>query len=407
MWSRSMGSRSYWIPDDLGLQAVHQRPFVANEDKVIVGRRGVIEAWGAWHRLEINPPHAYAALLFDVDHPAQRGWVDPPWYGHGLPKILPSWVVHNFHNGHMHVGYALDLPVARHDNARLGPQRYAARVADRLSLYLGADPGYRGLIHRNPVNPGPDCEVWQPQLWLATHTLAALDKAIPKSIRPTRIRGTGLGRNVDLFSAMVKEVHRPRWADALAHQGWREFWLDHVRGQNVAMFPGAELPDSECRSIAKSCYRYWTKQYDPSRFKDLQVKRNAKRWHGTFDYDFEARDASILSLAQVGFNQREIAEIVELTTARVGQVIKKVKSHNSSTPSSTPTPSQKGKADTLAYLPTDPEPRPVTSWRVVKGCTLCDQDNLHNPGPVLCIRCGVLSVDSKEKHHLPHKDRRN
>ena len=43
-----------------------------------------------------------------------------------------------------------------------------------------------------------------------------------------------MGRNVDLFAAMIKEAHRPRWADALASQGWRKSWLDYVRGQNAA-----------------------------------------------------------------------------------------------------------------------------------------------------------------------------
>ncbi len=229
------GGNDYWVPEGLGLKAVHQRPYVADDNKIIVGRRGIIEAWRDWHRLEINPPHAYAALLFDVDAPSERGWADVPWYFHRVPKgTTPSWIVHNLANGHMHVGYALELPVARHGNARLGPQKYAAHVADRLSVYLGADPGYRGLIHRNPINPGPGCEVWQPHLWLRTHTLDDLDRAIPKSVQPTPYRRSGVGRNVDLFAAMIKEAHRPRWADALASQGWRESWLDYVRGQNAA-----------------------------------------------------------------------------------------------------------------------------------------------------------------------------
>ena len=85
---------------ETGLQQVHQRPYVAGDDKIIVGRRGVIEAWSDWHRLEINPPHAYAALLFDVDNPSDVGWA-------GKPKVPPSWIVQNTVNGHMHLGYAL------------------------------------------------------------------------------------------------------------------------------------------------------------------------------------------------------------------------------------------------------------------------------------------------------------
>ena len=97
------------------------------------------------------------------------------------------------------------------------------------------------------------------------YTLGELDKVLPKG-KPPSHRLTGIGRNCDLFRSMISEVFRPRWAGILGAQGWSEAWLDHVRAQNVAMFAPEGLPDSECRSIAKSCFRYWTLQYDPGRF---------------------------------------------------------------------------------------------------------------------------------------------
>ena len=366
-----------WIPDGLGLKAVHQRPYVAGADKVIVGRRGVIEAWAEWHRIEVNPPHVYAALLFDVDNPSEEGW-------YGL--VLPSWIVQNTFNGHMHLGYALETPVGRHDAAGMKPQRYAAHVADRLSLFLGADPGYRGLIHRNPVNPGPGCAVWQPEFWLRTHTLEGLNKAVPKSVEIPATPQTGVGRNCDLFNAMIKEVHRPRWADRLGAEAWRHSWLDHVRQQNELMFPGHTLPDFECRSIAKSCYRYWAKQYDPARFSARQTARIAKRWHGKCDYDFDARDASILSLAEVGFKQREIAELVELSKGQVSRRLKKLHTITVNHP-----------------VPAPAAPRPVQEWAVVTACVLCRPETLHRPGAVLCVACGRLSRDGKEEWRLPRR----
>ena len=84
-----MGARSYFLPEDLGLQAVHQRPYVAGADKIILPTRKAVEdAWENWHRLELNPPHAYAAILIDVDEPSEQGW-------RGLPNIWPSWLVLN------------------------------------------------------------------------------------------------------------------------------------------------------------------------------------------------------------------------------------------------------------------------------------------------------------------------
>ena len=349
---------------ETGLQQVHQRPYVAGDDKIIVGRRGMIDAWRDWHRLEINPPHAYAALLFDVDNPSVVGWA-------GKPKVPPSWIVQNTVNGHMHLGYALENPVGRHDAAGMKPQRYAAYVADRLSLYLGADPGYRGLIHRNPVNPGPNCIVWLSQLWLRTHTLHGLDQAIPKDVQPVDAPQTGIGRNVDLFTAMVKEVHRPRWADTLAKQGWREAWLDYVRKQNQVMFPGHELPDFECRSIARSCHRYWVKQYSPAQLSAIQTQRNGKRWHDNFGYDFYSRDASIASLAQIGFKQREIAEIVELSQ---GQVSRRLRNMHPITVIPPLAGGSSLKSGSQVY-------------EVVNGGVLCDTSYLHRPGASTCIRC--------------------
>ena len=399
-----MGARSYFLPEDLGLQAVHQRPHVAGPDKIMKQfRLDVREAWAEWHRLEINPPHAYAALLFDVDDPIP-GVLD------GRPKVVPSWIVQNLQNGHCHVGYALETPVSHHDAARMAPVRYAAHVADRLSVYLGADPGYTAIIHRNPTNPGPDCNVWQPELWLRTNTLESLDKAIPTSVKPPVQRQTGVGRNVDLFTAMVSEVYRPRWTNIIELEGWTGRWLDYVRARNEIDNQDHHkglLPDSHCKSIAKSCWKYWTKRahWLYKDFSELQKERQGKRWHGRFDFDFQSRDASILALADFGMKQKDIADIVELSKGRVSQVLKKFNTktdlHSLGVVEGgadllTPSHSKKGKDEALPYLP-------PTSWRVVTSCPLCHLEGLHSPGPVLCLRCGALSVDVQERHRLPMK----
>ena len=66
-------------------------------------------------------------------------------------------------------------------------------------------------------------------------------------------------------------------------------------------------PDAECRAIAKSCANYSLRQFSEADYSAIQTQRNAKRWHGKYNYDFEARDASILSLRELGFTQAEIA----------------------------------------------------------------------------------------------------
>ena len=321
-------SQSHYTPLAIagqGIKAVHQRPFCANEDSHIVGRFDAATAWATFPKLELSPPHCHVAIILDVD--STEGLDDAPgksWWG-GNPTPAPNWMVVNTRPrsatrrpGGIHAVYALEVPVARHDAAHMLPLRYLAHVADRLSHHLGADPGYQGIITRNPVNPGPECFThWGRML---PYTLRELDKLLPKGKPPSR-RLTGIGRNVDLFRSMVSEVFRPRWAATLKAQGWSEVWLDHVRTQNVATFAPDIMPDSECRSIAKSCWKYWTRDYDPERFNEIQTARNGKRWHDDYAFDFDQQALHVHELRTWGLKQVTIGAVVGLSQARVSQIL--------------------------------------------------------------------------------------
>ena len=156
---------NYNIPQELrlhGIAAVHPRPFCANEDSHIIGRFDSAYAFANFAKLELQPPHVYASIILDCD--STEGLDDAPgkpWWG-GNPTPAPSWMVVNTRPrtatrraGGIHAVYALEVPVARTDAAHTLPLRYLAHIADRLSYHLGADPGYTGLITRNPINPGP------------------------------------------------------------------------------------------------------------------------------------------------------------------------------------------------------------------------------------------------------------
>ena len=94
-----------------------------------------------------------------------------------------------------------------------------------------------------------------------------------------------------------------------------------MRAQNVAMFAPEGLPDSECRSIAKSCFRYWTLQYDPGRFSDIQRARNGQRWQGEYSYNFNRQAADVRKLKGWGLKQVTIAAVVGLSPGRVSQIL--------------------------------------------------------------------------------------
>ena len=310
---------------DHGLAAVHPYPLCANEDSHIVGRFDAETAWETFPKLELQPPHVYASIILDCD--SLDGLDDAPgkpWWG-GNPTPAPSWMVVNTRPGTperrpggIHAVYALEVPVARLSEASTLPLAYLAHIADRLSHHLGADPGYTGLITRNPVNPGPECFTHWGRMF--PYTLGELDKLLPKGKLPSR-RLTGIGRNNDLFKSMLSEVFRPRWAAILDAQGHSEAWLDHVRAQNAAMFAPESLPDSECQSIAKSCYRYWTRDYNPSQFSDIQRQRMGKRWHGDYNFDFDQQAQDVRELRAWGTKQVTIGAVVGLSQGRVSKML--------------------------------------------------------------------------------------
>ena len=102
---------TYYIPQAIaeqGVEAVHPYPFCAGEDSHILGRFDSEYAYANFPKLELNPPHAYAAIILDVDNPSDAGWPS------GTPTPVPSWLVLNTRAktatrraGGLHVVYAL------------------------------------------------------------------------------------------------------------------------------------------------------------------------------------------------------------------------------------------------------------------------------------------------------------
>ena len=200
-----------------------------------------------------------------------------------------------------------------------------------LVLLVDTQAGKLRLIpaETHDVEGGPFPDEWEYRLTLGGpsrtvtyDTLGELDKLLPKG-KPPKRRLTGIGRNCDLFKSMISEVFRPRWAGILGAQGWSEAWLEYVKVQNVAMFGDSFLPDSECRSIAKSCFRYWTLQYSTGRFSDIQRARNGKRWHDDYGYDFDRQAQDVRELKAWGLKQSTIGAVVRLSQGRVSQILSK------------------------------------------------------------------------------------
>ena len=293
---------------DHGIQDTHQNPLVATLDKVIRGRRPAREAWIQWHLLETNPPTVYTVMIFDID--------DPTWWEFEAKAPVPNWEVYKKSRpATYHVAYTLATPVARHDAARLGPLSYYRAVYDGLSVLIGADPRYNGLLTKNPLNPPPDCVTH----WLRRepYQLGELRDWLPAVI-PKPVHTTGVGRNEDLFRFCVKLAHRPGWARTILRQGYASQWLEHVRLLNIQQFAENPLPDSECRSIAKSCAKYSLRQFSETEFSEIQTARITKRWHPEDpNYDYSSRAETARLLADMGYTKHQIAEIFGVSTKTI------------------------------------------------------------------------------------------
>ena len=297
---------------DHGLQQIHPRPWVSGEDKYRRGRRPAPEAWDHWPYVETHPPHLYVGLFFDIDEPTRWEFdVDGP---------TPNWQIRkDGTRPTYHVAYTLEIPVARHDTAQYRIIQYYRDVYDGLSVMFGADPRFDGVMAKNPLHPPSGCTVH----WIRRepYSLTELREWLPAKL-PKPVRTTGVGRNCDLFSHCVKLAHQPKWAHIIAAEGHAGQWLDHVRRLNFAEYAEDPLPDSECKSIAKSCAKYSLRNYRDEKFSEIQSKRGSRRaqqrWHPSdADYSYQDRTHTIGMMTELGYNQADLAQIFGISERTV------------------------------------------------------------------------------------------
>ncbi|MDW8358663.1 replication initiation protein [Thermus sp.] len=98
-------------------------------------------------------PHVVLRLVVDVDLP----WPQVEERIHALP---PSLVLVNPGTGHFHAWYEVDpiplqVPPERQETLRKA-LALLAEVEALLEAFYGADPGYNGLLSRNPFLHPPE-----------------------------------------------------------------------------------------------------------------------------------------------------------------------------------------------------------------------------------------------------------
>lgn len=206
--------------------------------------------------IQANPPHLRVWSIYDVDRPGGGlAWDDA-----NLPP--PAWAAVNNENGHAHLVWGLSAPVlVDSPDMRQRPLRYLCALESAFRARLQADPGYSGLMTKNPAHP-----IWRtlrgPRLAYELGDLAEwvdLPKHLPKR-KPEEI---GVGRNVTVFDWLRQYAYRQ-----IRHYkgSVRNFvlWQSHLNGKALERNGDLLTPmDSrEVWHIARSVAKWTWRQFD-------------------------------------------------------------------------------------------------------------------------------------------------
>lgn len=228
---------------DLLVQRMPRRPYCAEDlsrGLRILPRDRALQS----KYIQINPPTQKQALIFDLDRPF--GWeaaeeaLLPP----------PSVSVINDENGHAHLIYLLSRPIVTSSHARLSPLKWASAIERGLRRRLRADPGYSGLIVRNPLHRDHHA-MDSGRLYELKELDRSLDVEDKRQGKKEEV--SGLGRNCELFNRVrfwayenVRDYATPEaWHTAVIHR------CEEVNGQFYS-----PLPWSEVKATAKSISKW-------------------------------------------------------------------------------------------------------------------------------------------------------
>ena len=221
--------------------------------------------------LQHNPQSKIHWLVVDCDRP---GALEVANMQATCPA--PNFEVVNPANGHSHLFYGLVAPVVRTNAGRAKPLEYLASVEYALREMLGGDPGYSGLISKNPLHPTWNLIERQQSLWSLGELAEYL--SLPAKL-PAKALQIGLGRNCSLFESARRWAYKSVLAYKLA--GTQETFTTAVLEacQGLNKFP-EPLPAAEVKATAKSIARWTWKHYTgrlpDEEFSKVQAARASK-----------------------------------------------------------------------------------------------------------------------------------
>lgn len=255
--------------------------------------------------IQTTPRPLHYCLVLDIDHSDALLRAFRP----DLPR--PSWVAQS-PSGRAHAGYLLANPFSSDDPQQQKAARLASRIEAGLRQQLDADPGYSGLMTKNPLHSS-----WETK-WgtSALHTLAQMAQDLGSNLGavPSRkYRGdvAGLGRNCQLFEKTRL------WSYSAVRRYWEDgpeaFHLavrDHVTVLNSQL--PVPLDVAEAHGIASSIARWTWATMTPEKFREVQQKRSAKG-NQTKTARALQREQTVLKMRAEGMKWQTIADTLGMS----------------------------------------------------------------------------------------------
>jgi hypothetical protein len=256
--------------------------------------------------------------IFDIDRPDAA----MSWEAAGLPP--PSWTTVNKENGHAHLAWRLSIPVLINSpDMRLGPLRYLSGIESMMHHRLQADPGFCGLLTKNPMHPDWEC-LRGPQQGYSLSELAAHLPGIEKHFpRPRAVPEIGLGRNVALFDFLRNYAYqqiRYYKLDIRNFVAWQSHLNSRALVRNAEFLP--QMDGREVWHIAKSVAKWTWRRFDlaasDAQFSKLQAARGRASGLARRAAREDARVSARLMAVQ-GYSSRAIAPILGVNQSTVSR----------------------------------------------------------------------------------------
>jgi len=204
-------------------------------------------------------------------------------------------------NGHSHYLYLLDTPVRTAIDGNPKPIKYAAAIQTAMRSRLNADPGYCGLIAKNPLNQHWKTKIWTDQAYSLGDLADYLDLT-EKAANRERFDNYGLGRNCNIFN----DLREYAYSAIRQASGFEQFHSDcfaYALNLNVAL--SSPLLLNEIKAIAKSVARWTYTNFDKSKFSAIQAERGSLKGK-------DKREQGIEMLKN-GYSTREIMEALSVS----------------------------------------------------------------------------------------------